>query len=101
MDATGTVLTTNCYAYHDNNVGCGVKDERWQSYGAGFNQQGGSYAMLWDDDGIKVWFWPNSKIPWDLRRARPIPSQWGSPAAAWDASACDPDDFIDPQLIIM
>lgn len=102
MEASGTLLqTTNCYAYATNNLGCSVKDEQWGSYGAGFNKEGGTWAMLWDDDGIKVWFFRDSMIPWDLRRARPVPSSWSQPAAFFDSSTCDMDEFFSDQTIVI
>jgi hypothetical protein len=50
----GTVKTTDCDALVNFNSGCSIQDTDGRSFGIGLNgQQGGVYATLWDDAGIK------------------------------------------------
>lgn len=59
--------------------------------------------MLWDTDGIQVWFFPRDQVPKDLSSAgaTPDPTSWGAPAASWPASGCDPSKFFAPQQLII
>ena len=51
----GTVKTTDCNALVNFNSGCSIKDTDGRSFGIGLNgQQGGVYATLWDDAGVKI-----------------------------------------------
>lgn len=51
-------------------------------------------SVLWDDDGIAVYFFQRGSIPQDLIDEAPQPSEWGNPMARWPASACNPDQFF-------
>ena len=56
---TGTILTTNCDATINSNIGCGVQDPDGASYGAGLNAGGGGvYATLLNDDGVAICKYP-------------------------------------------
>ncbi|KAI8983364.1 concanavalin A-like lectin/glucanase domain-containing protein [Trametes punicea] len=96
LDITGTlVATTDCSATDTGNAGCGVRASQTNSYGAAFNGIGGGvYATLWDDDGIKTWFFPRSSIPSDLANGAPQPDSWGTPMASFPASSCDPFKYF-------
>ncbi|OSD05773.1 glycoside hydrolase family 16 protein [Trametes coccinea BRFM310] len=96
LDITGTlVATTDCAAAETGNAGCGVRGSQTNSYGAAFNGIGGGvYATLWDDDGIKTWFFPRSSIPSDLANGAPQPDSWGNPMASFPASSCDPFKYF-------
>ncbi|EIW65039.1 uncharacterized protein TRAVEDRAFT_111797, partial [Trametes versicolor FP-101664 SS1] len=86
---------TDCAAADTGNAGCGVRASETNSYGAPFNAMGGGvYATLWDDDGIKTWFFPRSSIPSDLSSSAPQPTTWGTPMAAFAASSCDPFKYF-------
>ncbi|EIW65035.1 uncharacterized protein TRAVEDRAFT_109943 [Trametes versicolor FP-101664 SS1] len=86
---------TDCAAADTANAGCGVRASETNSYGAPFNAMGGGvYATLWDDDGIKTWFFPRSSIPSDLSSSAPQPTTWGTPMAAFAASSCDPFKYF-------
>ncbi|CDO70917.1 Glycoside Hydrolase Family 16 protein [Trametes cinnabarina] len=96
LDITGTLIaTTDCSASETGNAGCGVRGSQTNSYGAAFNSIGGGvYATLWDDDGIKTWFFPRNSIPSDLANGAPQPDLWGNPMASFPASSCDPFKYF-------
>lgn len=106
---------TDCAAADTANAGCGVRASETNSYGAPFNAMGGGvyaskfscyigwhdadrgilqFVALWDDDGIKTWFFPRSSIPSDLSSSAPQPTTWGTPMAAFAASSCDPFKYF-------
>ncbi|KAI0761695.1 concanavalin A-like lectin/glucanase domain-containing protein [Trametes elegans] len=96
LNIAGTlVASTNCAAADTANAGCGVRGSESNSYGSTFNSNGGGvYATLWDEDGIKTWFFPRSSIPSDLSSGAPQPSGWGTPMASFPASSCDPFKYF-------
>ena len=114
---TGTVISTDCYNAYvigskivlahadkitrtDGNEGCIVQDPSTNSYGEGFaNNGGGVFAMLWNADGIRTWFFERSSIPSDLENESPDPESWTTPTAYWPASDCDPSKFFGPQTL--
>lgn len=52
---TGKVVNTVCASSNSNNAGCAVIDASQSSYGKALNAaDGGVFAMLWNDDGIKI-----------------------------------------------
>jgi hypothetical protein len=98
---TGKLVFQDCFNVTNGNSGCVVRDSRPSSYGAGFASAGGGvFAMEWNADGIKIWFFPRNEIPSDASGTSPNPSGWGTPVAAWPASTCDPKKFFGPQQII-
>jgi len=94
--ATGSMAAdTNCSAYHNNNAGCGLVSTSQQSYGAGFNANGGGvFAMQWIESGISVWFFPRGSIPSDITNEALNPSNWGTPMANFPPSSCDPNTYF-------
>ncbi|KAL8405174.1 hypothetical protein RB594_009900 [Gaeumannomyces avenae] len=88
----------------DNPAGCGV-DGAASSFGSGFNSNnGGVYATLLDSSGIKIWFFPRSRIPSDIASGRPIPSvaQWGAPQASFQSGgSCNVAQRFSNQTIII
>jgi len=92
---------TNCAAHETENQGCGVRILDPNSFGPGFNNNGGgTYAMLWDDTGIAIFFFPRQSIPSDITSGNPDPSSWGLPNAKWPSSSCDPFQFFKDHVAI-
>ncbi|KAL5535619.1 hypothetical protein ACEPAF_3713 [Sanghuangporus sanghuang] len=93
---------TNCAALETSNQGCGMRSDSNTTYGSGFNSIGGGvYAMVWDDDEIAVYFFPQGSIPQDLTAEVPLPETWGTPMARWPATNCDLDTFFKNHSIII
>jgi hypothetical protein len=87
---TGTsVGDPNCGDGGGNN-GCGVVDYVGTSYGTGFDAAGGGvYATEWTSSWIKVWYFPYSQLPADIKSGNPNPSGWGTPQANFGGCAFD------------
>ncbi|KAF8061013.1 endo-1,3(4)-beta-glucanase [Lyophyllum atratum] len=86
---------TDCAALTTGNQGCGIRAPSSNSFGAGFNRNGGgTYAMQWDGSGIAVFFFPRGAEPADITNDRPRPETWGPAQARWPADACDPFKFF-------
>ncbi|KAK0643107.1 concanavalin A-like lectin/glucanase domain-containing protein, partial [Cercophora newfieldiana] len=88
---TGTVETTNCaVGLNPDQCGCSVKEnsDRWG------NDDGGTYAVQWTDEFIKVWSWSKFGTPWNVNSATPEPKEapglnsWGKPHFALYKSSC-------------
>lgn len=57
-------LLADCFNQTNSNQGCIVKETQPDSFGAGFNNNGGgAFALLFNTDGIKFWFFPVSSLP--------------------------------------
>ena len=99
---SGNPLSTTCTSSSGNNDGCGISDTDANSYGQGFNANGGGvYARLWDSTGIKIWFFPRGSIPHDITSGNPDPSSWSTPEAFWSTDSCDvATHFYDHSLVI-
>ncbi len=52
------------------------------------------YSALWDDDGIKTWFFPRGSVPDDIDNGAPQPSGWSKPIASFPASTCKPSTYF-------
>lgn len=89
---TGQLHTSNCFVSapgQASNEGCAIKDTRTNTWGTGFNSNnGGVYAMEWNSDHIKIWFFPRGAIPPDVLGPNPEPASWGLPAARF-SGGCD------------
>jgi len=57
------------------------------------------YATLWNDDGVRIWFFPRDSIPADITGKSPDPSSWGSPKAFWAADSCSSSFFSDLSVV--
>ncbi|KAL5532313.1 hypothetical protein ACEPAF_5882 [Sanghuangporus sanghuang] len=98
---TGTLISTDCYNATNGNQGCVVEDPSTTSYGDDFYENGGGvFAMLWNDDGIKMWFFNRSSIPSDIEDS-PDPDNWTTPTANWPNSSCDVSQFFGAQTITL
>lgn len=93
---SGSVIGgTDCAALTTGNQGCGIRASTSNSFGAGFNANGGgTYAMKWDTSGIAVYFFPRGSEPGDLTANVPQPDNWGNPQARWPSSGCDPFKYF-------
>ncbi|KAI1786309.1 concanavalin A-like lectin/glucanase domain-containing protein [Ganoderma leucocontextum] len=96
LNMTGSFVTaTDCGSTSTSNVGCGVRASQTNSFGAAFNSiNGGVYAILWDETGWKVWFYPRGSIPGDISNGAPLPSGWGKPMADFPSTSCDAFKFF-------
>lgn len=83
------------------NVGCGIRDNRTTSFGAGFNAAGGGvYAMQWTSDYVRVWFFARGSIPSDILSRQPNPASWGLPFANMQGS-CVVDQHFQGHKIVL
>jgi len=96
LKISGNVIGgTDCAAATTGNQGCGIRSTMGNSFGAGFNRNGGgTYAMQWDTSGISIFFFPRGSEPADIANEVPQPATWGLPQARWPADACDPFKFF-------
>ncbi|RPD58435.1 hypothetical protein L226DRAFT_541292 [Lentinus tigrinus ALCF2SS1-7] len=96
LGITGSlVANTDCAVATTANAGCGVRASQTNSFGAPFNSNGGGvFATLWNDDGIKTWFFPRGSIPDDIDNGKPQPSGWSAPIANFPASSCKPSTYF-------
>ncbi|KAF8505398.1 glycoside hydrolase family 16 protein [Russula emetica] len=99
---TGTVLNTICMSSPSSNTGCAFLDTCKSSFGQGFaNAGGGAFALLWDNDGFKIWHFERQSIPHDVYSGNPNPVSWPPPKAFLSADNCDVDSFFSPQRLIL
>ncbi|KAF8533824.1 concanavalin A-like lectin/glucanase domain-containing protein [Trichophaea hybrida] len=86
----GVSQSPNCFVNalgQVSNQGCQTYDYRGNSWGAGFNNNGGGvYATEWNSDFIKIWFFPRGQVPADVYSAYPEPASWGTPAAVFQGN---------------
>jgi len=99
--ASSFVDGNNCAALQTGNAGCGYRSNSNTTYGSGFNSIGGGvYAMLWDDSGVHIYFFPRGSIPADLLAEKPQPNNWGTAMGFWPASTCNPSQFFENHSVI-
>ncbi|KAJ7680263.1 glycoside hydrolase family 16 protein [Mycena polygramma] len=103
----GQSVSTVCDASVNHNQGCGVSFAKPNSYGQGFNSNGGGwYAMHRASCGIYVWFWArnDSTVPIEvsqgLSTVNPDQSLWGPPDAAFPTDSCDYRSHFDSHHIV-
>jgi len=96
------VTSSVCGSSKTSNSGCAFVDSSTESYGAKLNAAGGAvFAMLWTDEGLKIWNFPRGDIPDDLTAQNPSPSSWGNQylKAAWAASTCSTKQYFKQHAI--
>jgi len=100
-DMGGSAKSSNCDANVNGNEGCGVLLNKPNSYGDGFNNQGGGvYVMERIDSLINAWYFPRNGIPGDVLSGRPNPCNWGKPDAHFPLGGNCPSGHFGPQNII-
>lgn len=101
---TGTASESNSCNVNDAVNGCGIKDERAISYGAGLNKNGGGiYAMRWEQaTGIQIWFFPRNNLPADVKSSSvPTMADWGTPVGDYPfGDNCNATFFKDMKIVI-
>ncbi|KAM3549625.1 hypothetical protein ARSEF4850_008752 [Beauveria asiatica] len=102
--ASGAAQSKDCNVVGADNVGCGYVTHAsdTSSYGDTFNAVGGGiYAMLWDDEYIKVWHFDRDAAPADIAAKTPSPAGWGKPAAVYGGESCDVESqFRDMSIVL-
>lgn len=91
---------TNCQL--DTGNGCSVVGPEG-AYGDPFNAQGGGvYAMEWNEDFIRIYYFPRNAIPADIKADTPDPSKWGLPSASFEKQhgGCDIASNFPAQTIV-
>ncbi|KAK7059685.1 hypothetical protein R3P38DRAFT_2837226 [Favolaschia claudopus] len=91
----------NCDANVDT-AGCGFSDHEKTTFGPGFNAAGGGvFALQFDTDGIKMWFFQTGSVPSDISSLAPNPSTWGTPRMSVPTSSCAPTTFFSDLMMIV
>lgn len=99
---TGTVMNTNCSSSPSSDTGCTFLDTSNSSFGQGFaNASGGVFALLWDNDGFRIWHFERQSIPNDVYCGDPDPDSWPTPNAVLSTDNCTVDSFFSPQTLIL
>lgn len=97
-----SVLNKECVSGQGHNSGCAFVDESKASAGAPFNAAGGgTYAMEWTSDGIKIFFFPRAEEPSDIASQAPNPDGWETKylKAAWSSHSCDTKKFFQSHAV--
>ncbi|OSD00034.1 glycoside hydrolase family 16 protein [Trametes coccinea BRFM310] len=100
----GKTSGADCSAGANSSVGCTVLETQPNSFGQGFNDNGGGvWAAQFDVSGIFVWFWNRSALPGDISSGSKTidTSTWGTPSAAWPSSSCNISEFFAPQQLVI
>ncbi|KAB8293082.1 hypothetical protein EYC80_007441 [Monilinia laxa] len=98
---TGTLQSANCNNFANPvGVGCGISDPSTNSYGTGFNSNGGGiYALEWTSSHIRIYFFPAGSAPADINGPNPDPSKWGTPVSNFEGS-CDIDSHFKENKLV-
>lgn len=92
---TGTPLQVTCDVTVNSNSGCGIMSTQANSFGSGFNNNGGGvYATIWDTMGFRIYYFPRNSIPKDILNMDPTPGTWPTPDAFWDSTTCPVDHYF-------
>ncbi|PYH98009.1 hypothetical protein BO71DRAFT_438425 [Aspergillus ellipticus CBS 707.79] len=88
--------------------GCDANDPRTNSFGTGFNYNGGGvYAMEWKAEWVRIWVFPRSEIPSGASGplgSSPDPSAWGTPTTSFESqhgADCNLSTHVRNQRIII
>ncbi|KAI4220060.1 MAG: hypothetical protein L6R36_007895 [Xanthoria steineri] len=90
-----SLVGSSCHS----DTGCGAKGG---AFGDGFNlNKGGTYAMEWTKDAIKVWFFSSGQEPGDILGESPDPTKWANPVSTFQGgSNCNIDSHFKDQQIV-
>jgi hypothetical protein len=100
LDQTGKLAAADCALDSAGTTGCDVGDPSATSYGAGFNaNSGGHYVTEWQDDGIKIWFFPRGSAPESLTTSEPDTTEFGTPVASFQGDCDIEKRFMDQRFI--
>ncbi|KAL0062791.1 hypothetical protein AAF712_010329 [Marasmius tenuissimus] len=106
-DQLGTPGQNDCNWEVNGNTGCGVNFPQPNSYGPGFNANGGGWFGVENrDEFIKIWFWPrnDASVPAEVRdgAANVNTDTWGTPTAFFPSTgSCNIAEKFGPQNIII
>ncbi|KAK6002038.1 hypothetical protein QM012_002528 [Aureobasidium pullulans] len=85
--------------------GCNANDPRANSFGGGFNRNGGGvYAMEWTWPHIRIWFFPRHSIPGGSSGPlgdQPDPAVWGQPTTSFEGADCELNKHFKNQHIVI
>ncbi|KAI9843584.1 MAG: hypothetical protein M1838_002547 [Thelocarpon superellum] len=96
----GVNKSEDCYYMTNNYQGCGIGIPNTQSFGAGFNNNGGGvYAVEWTSQAISIWFFPRNNIPLGVLAGTPDPSTWGVPAGYFHGDCSIDQNFRNHKII--
>jgi len=97
---SGNLTHSTCASSGDENTGCQIASDDSNSYGAGFNNNGGGvYATEWTSSCINMWFFPRGSVPSDVLGNSPDPSTWGPPSAKFEGECDMSKSFVDQQIV--
>ena len=104
VDGTGQTGAQNLYNCALDSAsgasGCDVNAVDANTYGTGFNANGGGvYAMEWTDTAIKMWFFPRGHIPTSITHNAPDTSEFGIPTSNFQGDCDMKKKFVDQQFI--
>ncbi|KAL4978285.1 endo-1,3(4)-beta-glucanase xgeA [Aspergillus desertorum] len=98
-EMTGNMTSSEC-GEASGTIGCVVQGQQGSS-GDSFNEQGGGvYAMEWQEDYLKIWYFPRSSIPESLTAGTPDTSSFGTPMAHLQGSCNFKERFTHQKLIL-
>ncbi|KAL4947589.1 concanavalin A-like lectin/glucanase domain-containing protein [Aspergillus filifer] len=98
-DMSGTMTSSEC-GDASGTIGCVVEGQQGSS-GDPFNKaNGGVYAMEWQKEYLKIWFFPRSSIPTSLTEGKPDTSAFGTPMAHLQGSCNFEERFTHQKMIL-
>ncbi|PKK46102.1 hypothetical protein CI102_10515 [Trichoderma harzianum] len=100
---TASVATPNCDNTFQSppsqylNQGCTANDNK----GPWASSSGGTYAIEWTSDYIKLYNWHRGAEPANLASSNPDTATWGTPAVNLQGSNCNIDKHFNSQRLIL
>ncbi|KAL2840662.1 concanavalin A-like lectin/glucanase domain-containing protein [Aspergillus pseudoustus] len=98
-EMSGNLTSSEC-GEASGTIGCVVAGEQGSS-GTPFNKQGGGvYAMEWQAEYLKIWFFPRASIPASITAGSPDTSEFGTPMAHLQGTCDFKERFTHQKLIL-